>query len=134
MTFQPHEWQLAARDAYKRLGGLFLGQPPGAGKTWVIAQCMAEEQRPLVICPRSAMTQTRKYLEKFGIVAGYVTYSQISRDPDLLRRFRPTALAVDEAHVLKNVRSSAWGRRIARHLHEDPACRSEERRVGKECS
>jgi hypothetical protein len=119
----PHPWQSAAVQTFHALGGLFLGQPPGSGKTYVIAECLKRAERPLLICPASARTQTRKMLEGYGCTSAYASYSQVSRDPELLNRYRPDVLAVDESQALKNVKDSAWGRRIARYIAENPSCR-----------
>src|SRR5688572_8229582 len=62
-------------------------------------------------------------LEGYGCTSAYASYSQVSRDPELLNRYRPDVLAVDESQALKNVKDSAWGRRIARYIAENPACR-----------
>lgn len=121
--FSPHAWQVNAVAAFRALGGLFMAQPPGAGKSWVIGECLRGAERPLCIMPASARSQTRLMLEGYGVTSAYASYSQVSRDSELLNRYRPDVLAVDEAHALKNVRTSAWGRRIARYLHENPSCR-----------
>ncbi len=42
----------------------------------------------------------------------------MSRDEHLLDDLAPDVLILDEAHTLKNVASSAWGRRVARYLNQ----------------
>jgi len=119
----PHPWQEDALAAFDSLDGLFLGQPPGSGKTWVIAQCLSRGQRPLLACPAAARTQTRKMFDSYGVRSGFVSYSQISRDPDLLERYKPDVIGLDEGHALRRTRDSAWGRRISRYLAANPSCR-----------
>ena len=131
--FKPKPGQLDAVQAFDALGGLFLGSPPGWGKSWVLAQCLARGVRSLLVCPASARASLVDMLNEYGGKATalkprpdevwVVSYTQVSRDPELLNRYRPDVLAVDESQALKNVKASAWGRRIARYISDEPQCR-----------
>ena len=65
--FKPHRWQLAAAEDYDRLGGVFIGLDPGAGKSYALAQIARRCRRPLVVAPASAIPQTRRQFESYGV-------------------------------------------------------------------
>lgn len=67
--FRPHAWQLAAADAYhSRLGGVFIGLDPGAGKTYAFARIAARCARPLVLVPsQGVMRQTMAQFRSYGL-------------------------------------------------------------------
>jgi hypothetical protein len=122
--FSPHEWQQRAQVDFQRLGGLFCGMPVGSGKSWVGAKCAATGSRSVVIVPAALLEQAVEQYREYGVTqARFISYSKISRNAEILRELNPDVLILDEAHNLKNVTSSAWGRRIARFLHERPQCR-----------
>jgi hypothetical protein len=122
----PHAWQQAAIASFDALGGVACFQPPGAGKSLVGAECMKRGARPLYVTKASARAQTRRMLKSYGYTGpddSVISYNAISLDDGLLERLRPDVLVVDESQALKNLRSAAWTRRVARYLAQHPECR-----------
>jgi hypothetical protein len=119
----PHEWQKNAVDAFERIGGLFCGQSPGAGKTWVAVQCLSRALRGVYVCPAALRKQTEAALLLYGVAATVVSYNQISNDPELLNRLNPDVLILDEGQKTKRVFSAACARRIARFLATNVLCK-----------
>lgn len=139
MTFTPHPWQLAAAEAYQRLGGVFIGLDPGAGKTYAFARIAATCRRPLVLAPAAAIAQTRKQFEAYGVTtylakdydgtddppdAGFASYTWLTRadQHDFFERFAPTDVLMDEYHEARGLGNSAR-RRLERYLVANPAVR-----------
>lgn len=119
----PLPWQLAAVEAYAATGGLFCAQSPGSGKTAVAAVCARlTVGRTLVLAPAAACKALRGMFEAYGADVQVESLTKLSRHEGLLRSVSPKLLIVDESQGLKNVKDSAWGRRIARHLSQHPGC------------
>jgi hypothetical protein len=119
----PHVWQIAAVDAFERIGGVFCGQSPGAGKTWVAVQCLNRALRGVYVCPAALRKQTKAALLLYGVPAEVVSYNQISLDETLLDRLAPDVLVLDEGHKTKNVMKAGCAKRIARYLAKQVLCR-----------
>lgn len=119
----PHAWQTEAVEAFERIGGIFCGQSPGAGKTWVAVQCLARALRGVYVCPAALRKQTEAALLLYGVKAEVVSYNQISNDPTLLDRLAPDVLILDEGHRTKRVLSAACSKRIARYLSAHVLCK-----------
>lgn len=142
-AFVPHAWQLSAAEDYQRLGGVFLGLDPGAGKTYAFARIAARCQRPLVVCPAAAVAQTMTQFERYGVPtfpasqlhhdrnhgasAGaviFASYTWLTRaeQADFFEVFQPTDVLMDEFHVARGLNNSAR-KRLERHLVARPAVR-----------
>lgn len=84
------EWQKKAIRAWVALGGLFAGQPTGAGKTMAIAMiCKLELDqggRPLIVAPKSATEQIASMLRSLGVPARALT-SKNRRAEELWGKF-----------------------------------------------
>lgn len=141
MTLTPHPWQTAAVDAYERLGGVFVGLDPGAGKTWTAAAIARRCRRPLVVAPAAAIPQTMLMFREYGVRCelakhgGYFTtptppvafasytWLQQSAQADFFQRFRPSDVLMDEFHEVRKVFTNSAAKRAERWLMEAPATR-----------
>jgi hypothetical protein len=125
VTLPPlHPWQERAVADFDRYGGVFVVPQPGEGKTLVGALCAAKCARPLVLVKASNLKQTARMFEGYGVThAMFASYNALSLDEPMLDRLNPDCLVVDEADMLKNVRKTAWARRVARYLHDFPRVR-----------
>jgi len=139
VSFTPHAWQLqAAEDYHGPLGGVFIGLDPGAGKTYALAAIARRSRRPLVVAPASAIPQTRRQFESYGVACyhakigaplgpGYVafaSYTWLTRaeQEDFFERFAPTDVLMDEFHEARGLGNSAR-KRVERYLVANPAVR-----------
>ena len=142
MSFTPHEWQVRAAMDYHTLGGVFVGLDPGVGKTYAAALIARGCRRPLVVAPASAIPQTRKQFQSYGLAtypasqwreerAGdaheavvFASYTWLTRkeQSDFIQRFAPTDILMDEFHLVRGLGNSAR-KRIERDLIARPEVR-----------
>lgn len=108
--------------------GLFLQAPVGTGKTLVTAllRRLLGVERALLLVPAALKGKTvrefKKLAEHWDILFPTIeTYSRMSRasTAELLDRFRPELIILDEGHFCKNTRAAVT-RRIRRYLREHP--------------
>jgi len=143
VTHTPHAWQLAAAEAYQHLGGVVVGLPPGAGKSYAAALIARECPRPLVIAPAAVIPQTRAMFEAYGVAtadarhcapagrvapvtkAAFASYTWLQRaeQADFFERFAPTDILMDEFHEVRNVGRNSAAKRLERYLIAHPAVR-----------
>ncbi len=136
-AFAPHRWQLDATEAYERLGGVFIGLDPGAGKTYAFARIAGRCRRPLVLAPASAVAQTQAQFESYGVrtaaakdgpapagAVAFASYQWLTRatQADFFERFAPTDVLMDEFHQVRGLGNSAR-RRLERYLVANPSVR-----------
>lgn len=121
-------------------GRSLIGDEMGLGKTVqalagaeILAQCMGVE-RVLIICPTSLKHQWEREIEKFTsrdvkVIGGLspdrrqlfeaesfykvTNYDTVYRDIDLIRRWAPDLVILDEAQRIKN-----WSTRVARSVKQ----------------
>lgn len=141
VNWKPHAWQLAAADAYhSRLGGVFIGLDPGAGKTYAFARIAERCARPLVLVPsQGVMRQTMAQFRSYGLTGCYrvadqyaphdgaiafATYAWLQRaaQADFLERFAPSDVLMDEFHEARGLGNSAR-KRVERYLIDHPRVR-----------
>lgn len=138
MTFQPHEWQLRAAEDYERLGGLFIGLDPGAGKSFALAQIARRCRRPLVVAPAPAVHQTMAQFRSYGVPCyeakqdraglrggvAFASYTWLTRaeQADFFEQYRPSDVLMDEFHEARGLANSAR-KRLERYLVAEPAVR-----------
>lgn len=143
MTFTPHAWQTAAVDAYDACGGVFIGLDPGVGKTWTAAAIARRCARPLVVVPASALRQTMRMFESYGVATFpasqlaadvrvgvavntvvFATYTWLQRADHaaFLEAYAPSDILMDEFHMARGLANSAR-KRIERYLMARPAVR-----------
>jgi hypothetical protein len=136
--FQPHPWQLAAAEDFDRLGGVFIGLDPGAGKSYALSRIAARSRRPLVVAPATAVRQTMGQFQSYGVdcyeakhdhVAGpgraaFASYTWLTgaKQEDFFERFRPQEILLDEFHMVRGLSNSAR-KRLERYLVANPAVR-----------
>jgi hypothetical protein len=136
--FTPHEWHTAAVAAYARCGGVFVGADTGTGKTWAAAEIARRCRRPLVVAPASAIPQTRKQFESYGLETrmskdpyrareGQVTFASYTwltrkEQEHFIRDFAPSDILMDEFHEARGLQNSAR-KRIERYLMADSSVR-----------
>jgi hypothetical protein len=122
--------------------GLFLSGRVGVGKTLTagLAPTVLQAKRPLLITDACAVGSTKKLLGQYRqhwriAPINVVSYNKISvrsaaqkarikrgedPGPGFLDIYDPDCLLLDEAHLLKRVKSSARARRTARWIHQHP--------------
>lgn len=126
MSHTPHQWQSEAAEVYQRLGGVFCGMEPGAGKSWACALIAAQCVRPLVVAPASVLPQTRAMFDSYGVSGvEFRSYTWLTRaaHADYLERFAPTDIIMDEFHECRRIATNSATRRIERYLIAHPAVR-----------
>ena len=138
-TFTPHEWQLRAPEDYERLGGVFIGLDPGAGKSYALSRIARRCRRPLVVAPAAAVKQTMAQFESYGVpcyeakdprgapvpgAVAFASYTWLTRDKqaDFFERFAPSDVLMDEFHEARGLANSAR-KRLERYLVAEPAVR-----------
>jgi hypothetical protein len=141
VTFTPHPWQLASAEDYERLGGVFIGLDPGAGKSYALSRIAARCRRPLVVAPATAVPQTMRQFESYGVEAfeaktwngdwcgdlaavAFASYTWLTgaKQEDFFERYRPTDILLDEFHMVRGLSNSAR-KRLERYLVANPAVR-----------
>lgn len=145
--FVPHAWQASAAADYQRLGGLFIGLDPGAGKSYALSRIAATCRRPLVVAPAAAVRQTMAQFESYGVrcalakdwgpeplgawppgpgpvAVTFASYTWLTRaeQADFFERFRPSDVLMDEFHEARGLANSAR-KRLERYLVAEPAVR-----------
>ena len=114
-------------------GGLFAMIEVGGGKTHLSAliPTVLEAKRPLLLVPGSKKADTRDWIDRLRQhwqILSFIrveSYNKLS-DPnhaDLLERFLPDLIILDEAHLVKSVATSARARRLARFFASHPECK-----------
>lgn len=110
--------------------GAHIGIPVGGGKTLVqllSARMFPHVRRPLYLLPAHLVEKTHReaqeyrkdwVLPHFYRIESYQTLSRVSA-ADLLDRFQPDLVVLDEAHFTKNVKAGVT-KRIFRYLREHP--------------
>lgn len=121
--------QAAALAELHECRGLFGAMRVGAGKTLVtyLAPCVMEAKRPLLLIPKKLEGETQekfRHLSKHWYGPTYYrieSYELVSRSSgsDLLDRYRPDLIVMDESHKLKSTRS-ALTKRIKRYVEANP--------------
>lgn len=138
VNWQPHAWQLRAAEDYERLGGLFIGLDPGAGKSYALSRIAARCRRPLVVAPASAVRQTMAQFESYGVRCAlakdlvrewdggvvFASYTWLTRaeQAGFFERFAPSDVLMDEFHEARGLANSAR-KRLERYLVAEPAVR-----------
>jgi hypothetical protein len=136
--FQPHPWQTTAAADYDRLGGVFIGLDPGAGKSYALSRIAARCRRPLVVAPAAAVRQTMGQFRSYGVVAfeakaarsglldgvAFASYTWLTgaAQEDFFDQYRPTDILLDEFHMVRGLSNSAR-KRLERYLVANPAVR-----------
>ena len=139
---KPHRWQVSAVEAYDRLGGVFVGLDPGAGKTYAAASIARRSRgRPLALAPAAAIPQTRKMYESYGVptflakdhpdgpptpgAVGFASYTWLTgaAQAAFFHRFKPTDVSLDEFHEVRNVCTNSAAKRLERWLISSPGTR-----------
>lgn len=134
----PHEWQLAAAEAFTRLGGVIVDREPGSGKTYAAALIARQCARPLVVAPAAVIPQTRAMFLQYGLesfepaktpepvggAVAFASYTWLTRAPQagFLDRYRPSDVLMDEFHEARGLNNSAR-KRLERYLIANPAAR-----------
>lgn len=138
----PHPWQSAAAAAYDSLGGIFCGLEPGAGKSFAAALIARKCRRPLVCAPASAIPQTRKMFESYGVetyaakdgprdgACAFASYTWLTQaaQADFFSTFLASDYLLDEFHMVRNLgangrKPNSAGVRLERDLVARPATR-----------
>jgi hypothetical protein len=139
VSFTPHAWQLQAAEDYERLGGLFIGLDPGAGKSYALSRIAARCRRALVVAPAAAVRQTMAQFRSYGVdcyeakdqrgapapgAVAFASYTWLTRaeQADFFERFAPTDVLMDEFHEARGLANSAR-KRLERYLVAEPAVR-----------
>jgi hypothetical protein len=135
VTFTPHPWQLAAAEDFDRLGGVFIGLDPGAGKSYALSRIAARSRRPLVVAPATAVRQTMAQFREYGVEShlakdyygpgcAFASYTWLTgaKQEDFFERFRPQEILLDEFHMVRGLSNSAR-KRLERYLVANPAVR-----------
>lgn len=121
-------WQALAIQEFVENRGCYLGLSVGGGKslTGYCAAVAYEAKRPLMLVPGSLLDDThtkfRKYIEHWRpppFPIEIVSFEKFQDDDqwDLLTRYQPDMLIIDEAHKLKS-HERAVTRRVARYIGE----------------
>lgn len=136
----PHEWQLAAAEAYRRLGGVVVDREPGSGKTYAAALIARGCSRPLIVAPAAVIPQTRAMFQSYGVptadardgadpgvagVATFASYTWLTRasQAEFFEQYHPTDVLMDEFHECRRVDSNSAAKRLQRYLVARPEVR-----------
>lgn len=116
-------------DNYQNAGGLFGIQPVGAGKTLILllAPVLVGAQRPLYLVPANLLKKTiveiPQYAQHWNLHPRMRLESnqrlQVLKNKDLLLRYMPDLILLDEAHEYRN-RKAARTIRLIKYLKEYP--------------
>jgi hypothetical protein len=135
--FTPHRWQVTSVEDYFRLGGIFIGLDPGAGKSFAFAQIARQCRRPLVVAPAAAVKQTMAQFRSYGVECyragdypppsggvAFASYTWLTgaKQADFFETFRPTDVLMDEFHMVRGLDNSAR-KRLERYLVAEPQVR-----------
>ncbi len=116
--------QEAALRIFEECGELVVSVALGGGKTFIYAELMEGEERPIIIGPGGLREKTIAEFKVHGYRAPtFVSLDELCRveAETLLERLQPTFVACDEAHRL--TRSHAGAKRLFRYLDKHPECK-----------